>query len=107
MGWPEAFPIPDKKAGTIVCIFINNDPPIHMCPCFILSDNGTEFKKQLMDNVLQQIGTDHFFSASYHPQSNGKLEFFTNTLNLLLRNFVKRIQITGTNTPTKDFPSTV
>ena len=28
-GWPEAFPIPNKKADTIVCVFINNDLPIH------------------------------------------------------------------------------
>ena len=49
IGGPEALPIPDKKADTIVCIFINNYLPIHMCLCFILSDNGTEFKNQLMD----------------------------------------------------------
>ena len=53
MGWLEAFPIPDKKADTIVHVFINNYLPIHMCHHFILSDIGTEFKNQLMDNVLQ------------------------------------------------------
>ena len=57
-GCPEAFPIPDKKADTIVQVFINNYLPIHMCPNLILSDNGTEFKNQLMDNVLQQLGID-------------------------------------------------
>ena len=51
-----------KKADTIVHIFINNYLPIHMCPHFILSDNGREFKNQLMDNVLQQLGIDHIFS---------------------------------------------
>ena len=52
-GWPEAFPIPDKSANTIVSTFINQYLPVHMCPRYILSDNGTEFKKQLMDKVLQ------------------------------------------------------
>ena len=54
-GWPEAFPIPDKKANTIVYVFINNYLSIYMCHHFILSDNGTEFNNQLMDNVLQQL----------------------------------------------------
>ena len=47
-----------------------------MCPQYILSDNGTEFKNSLMDHVLQQLGIDRIFSAPYHPQSNGKLEVF-------------------------------
>ena len=29
-GWPEAFPIHDKKAYTIVCVFINSYLLIHM-----------------------------------------------------------------------------
>ena len=44
-GWPEAFPIPDMSADTIVSTFINQYLPVHMCPRYILSDNGTEFKK--------------------------------------------------------------
>ena len=72
-----------------------------MFPHFILSDIGTEFRNQLMDNVLEQIGIDHIFSTQYHAQSNGKLEVSTNTLNLLFRNFMKRIQTTVTNTSTK------
>ena len=65
-GWPEAFPMPDKKADTIVHIFVNNYLPSHMCPYFILSDNGTEFKNQLMDNVIKQLGIDDIFSGPYH-----------------------------------------
>ena len=42
-GWPEAFPIPDKSANTIVSTFINKNLPVHMCLRYILSDNGTEF----------------------------------------------------------------
>ena len=43
---------------------------------YILLDNGTEFKNQLVDHILQQLRIDHIFSAPYHPQSNGKLEVF-------------------------------
>ena len=74
--WPEAFPIPDKSADTIVSTFISEYLPVHMCPWYILSDNGTEFKNSLMDQILQQLGIDRIFSAPYHPQSKGKLEVF-------------------------------
>ena len=75
-GWLEAFPILDKSADTIVSTFINHYLPVHMCPRYIMLDNGTEFKNQLMHQVLQQLGIDCIFSAPYHPQSNGKLEVF-------------------------------
>ena len=52
-GWPEAFPIPNKSADTIVATFINEYLPLHMYPQCILSDNGTEFKNSLLDQVLQ------------------------------------------------------
>ena len=63
-GWPEEFPIPDKSADTIVSTFINKYLPVHMCPQYILSDNGMEFKNNLMNQVLQQFGIDRIFSAS-------------------------------------------
>ena len=31
-GWPEAYPIPDKTADTIVSTFIKKYLPVHMCP---------------------------------------------------------------------------
>ena len=90
LGWPEVFAIPHKKADTIVHIFINNYLPIHMYPHFTLSDTGTEFKNQLMDNVLQQLSIDHIFSASYHPQSNGKLDVFHKYLKPTLKKICKK-----------------
>ena len=47
-----------------------------MCLRYILSDNGTEFKNTLMDQVLKKLGIERIFSAPYHPQSNDKLEIF-------------------------------
>ena len=89
-GWTEAFPIPDKSADTIVSTFINHYLPVHMWPQYILSDNGTEFKNQLMDQVLQQLGIDCIFSAQYHPQSNGKLEVFHKYLKPTLKKLCKK-----------------
>ena len=60
-----------------------------MCPRYILSDNGTEFKNHLMDQVLQQLGIDHIFSTPYHLQSNGKLEVFHKYLKPILKKLCK------------------
>ena len=70
--WPEAFPIHDKSMDAIVATFINECLPVHMCPQYILSDNGSELKNSLMDQVLQQLGIDRLFSAPYHPPEQWK-----------------------------------
>ena len=45
-----------------------------------------------MDQVLQQIGIDRTFSASYHPQSNGKLEVFHKYLKPTLKKLYEKDQ---------------
>ena len=89
-GWPEAFPIPDKSTDTIVTTLINYYLPVHMCPRYILSDNGMEFKNKLMDQVLQQLGINRIFSAPYHPQSNRKLEVFHKYLKPTLKKLCEK-----------------
>ena len=90
MGWPETFPIPDKSADTIVSTLINQYLPVHICPRYILSDNSTEFKNHLLDQVLKQLGIERIFSASYHPRSNGKLEVFNNYLKSTLKKLCEK-----------------
>ena len=89
-GWPEAFPIPDKSADTIVSTFINEYLPVHICHGYILSHNCTEFKNNLMDQVLKQLAIDRIFSAPYHPQSNGKLEVFHKYLKPTLKKLCEK-----------------
>ena len=85
-----SYPIPDKTADTIVSTFINEYLPVHMCPWYILSDNGMELKNSLMDQVLQQLGIDRIFSVPYHPQSNGKLEVFHKDLKPTLKKLCEK-----------------
>ena len=89
-GRSEAFPIPDKTADTIVSTFINEYLPVHMCPWYILSDNGMEFKNSLMDQVLQQLAIDRIFSVPYDPQSNSKLEVFPQNLKPMLKKLCEK-----------------
>ena len=64
-GWPEAIPIPNKSADTITKAFIRHYLPRHMCPWFILSNNGMEFKNQTFDKVTKDLGIERIFSAPY------------------------------------------
>ena len=98
MGWPEAFPIPDKSVDTIVSTFNNQYLPVHMCPRYILSDTGREFKNNLMDQVLKQLGIKRIFSAPYHLQSNGKLEVFHKYLKPTLKKLCEKDPPTGIST---------
>ena len=100
-GWSETFPIPNKKADTIFCIFINYYLAVYMCLKFILSNNGLEFKNQLMYDVLKQCNINCIFSTPYHPQSNRKLEVFHKYLNTHSKHCVRMTRITGTNTLTR------
>ena len=50
----------------------------------------TEFKNNLMDQVLQQLGKDRIFSAPYHLQSNGKLEMFHKYLKPTLKKLCEK-----------------
>ena len=89
-GWPDAFSILDKSADTIISTFINKYIPVHMCPRYILSDNGTGFRNNLMDQVLKQLDIERIFSAPYHPQNNGKLEVFHRYLKPTLKKLCEK-----------------
>ena len=89
-GWSEAFLIPDKLADTIFSTFSNQYLPVHMCPRYILSDNGTEFRNNLMDQVLKQLRIERIFSTPYHPQSNRKLDVFHKYLKATLKKLCEK-----------------
>ena len=75
---------------TIVSTFINQYHPVHMCPRYLLSDNGTNLKNQLMDKVLQQLRIECIFSTPYYPQSNRKLEVFHKYLKPTLKKLCEK-----------------
>ena len=40
----------------------------------ILSDNGTEFKNKLIEEVSEELGVEYkIYSPPYRPQSNGRI----------------------------------
>ena len=70
--------------------FINQYLPVHMCPRYILSDHGMEFKNHLLHEVLKQLGIKRIFFIPYHPQSSGKLEVFHKYLKPTLKKLCEK-----------------
>ena len=80
-GWPEAIPIPNKSADTIIKAFVRHYLPRHLCPRFKLSDNGMEFRNQTFDRVTKDLSIERIFSAPYTLKIMGNWRHSTNFLN--------------------------
>ena len=55
---------------------------------FILMDNGTEFKNDIMGNVLNRLNAEHRFAMVYFPRGNSRLEIYTHYLKGQLANIL-------------------
>ena len=52
----------------------------------MLTDNGSEFKNDVFDEVCDKLSIKRVYSPVYTPQSNGKLEDSLNSLKPAYRN---------------------
>ena len=75
-GFTFCIPLKNKKAEEVVKAYLN-----HICCVFgpskkILTDNGTEFKNKMWEEVYKLLRTEHRVSPIYSPQCNGRIEGF-------------------------------
>ena len=76
-GYTFCIPIPNKKAETVLKAYMNHVYCKYGGSFKILSDNGTEFKEKLMEEVSRELGVEYkVYSPPYRPQSNGRIESF-------------------------------
>jgi len=84
--YPEAFPLKNISAKSI-CKNL-----VHMFTTFgipqeVQSDRGSNFTSELFSKVLQELGIKQTLSTAYHPESQGALERWHQTLKSMLRKF--------------------
>lgn len=72
--WPEAAPIPDCTADTIVTTFFNTWISRYGAPAIITTDRGAQFESALFDALVKLIGSRRIRTTTYHPQANGMVE---------------------------------
>ncbi len=73
-------PTNDTTAHTTAHHFINDIVCKYGAPQVLLSDRGANFLSNLMKEVYAWMGTKKLNTSSYHPQTNGLVERFNQTL---------------------------
>lgn len=83
-----AAPIVDKSAKTVARAIFEEMIFLHGFPRCILSDNGTEYKNEVLKEVNLICNVEHRFSTAYRPQTIGSLERNHRVLNDYLRSYM-------------------
>ncbi|XP_035235565.1 uncharacterized protein LOC118206694 [Anguilla anguilla] len=82
--FPEAIPLQKITAPVVVKALVKLFSLFGL-PKAIQSDQGTNFMSNIFAQVLDQLAIKHFPSSAYHPESQGVLEQFHQTLKSMLR----------------------
>ena len=67
-------PLQDKSTESVARGLVDRVFYPFDIPKRILSDNGTEFKNELLQEICSQYKISQSFTSSYHPQGNGLIE---------------------------------
>lgn len=84
--FPEAIPLRKITAPVIIKALVKFFSTFGL-PKIIQSDQGTNFLSRLFKQVLESLAISHQVSSAYHPQSQGALERFHQTLKSMLRKY--------------------
>nr|VZI36105.1 unnamed protein product [Spirometra erinaceieuropaei] len=83
--WPEAIPLPDIAAPTVVKTFLSRWVAIFGAPSTITTDRGAQFESNLFQFLLSFLGCTCIRTTAYHPAANGMVEWFPRQLKASLR----------------------
>lgn len=85
--YPEAFPVRTITMPKVIHALIQLFSRVGI-PEAILTDQGINFTSRLMKQLHQQLGITAVRTSPYHPQTDGLVERFNQTLKNTLRKFV-------------------
>ena len=76
-GYVFCIPLKTKTADEVLQAYIDNVYSKFGGSLKILSDNGTEFKNKIFEQVAKELGVVYkLYTPPYHPASNGRIEGF-------------------------------
>ena len=90
--WVECVPVPSIEASMIARLLVDEILCRHGAPRTLLSDRGSNFLSSLVSEVCKLLNTKKVNTTAYHPQTNGLVERFNNTLAEAISSFVSSNQ---------------
>lgn len=90
--WSEGIPIKDTSTETIAKCFLERIICRFGCPESVLTDLGTNFTAALMNEIYRLTGIQRLRTTAYHPQTNGVVERFNQTLKQMLKSYINQSQ---------------
>lgn len=85
--YPEVFPLRNIKTRQVVNALVQLFSRVGL-PKEIITDQGTNFTSRLMKQVCSMLRIHPIQTTPYHPQTDGLVERFNQTLKSMLRKFV-------------------
>ncbi|XP_040068163.1 uncharacterized protein LOC120841353 [Ixodes scapularis] len=82
--YPDAVALPSTDSRTVAEGLIEMFSRVGL-PREILSDRGTSFTSELMNEVMELLSIKHLLSSPYHPMCNGLVGKFKGTLKQMLK----------------------
>ena len=84
--FPEAIPLRNIKNKTIVRALVKYFTFVGL-PKSVQSDQGSNFMSGTFQQVMHEFGIKQYRSSAYHPESQGALERFHQTLKNMIRSY--------------------
>ena len=78
--WPEAWALQNQEARTIAKIIVEEIICRYGAPKVYLTDRGSNFRSDLIKNILSLLSITRRSTTSYHPRCDGLTERFNRTL---------------------------
>ena len=79
--FPEAIPLRNIKTKNIVKALVKFFTFVGL-PKSVQSDQGSNFMSGIFQQVMHELGITQYKSSPYHPESQGALERFHQTLKI-------------------------
>nr|VZI39510.1 unnamed protein product [Spirometra erinaceieuropaei] len=83
--WPEAIPLPNVQAETIVRALVSRLVAIFGAPSMVTTDRGAQLESTLFQTLLNFLCFTRIRTTAYHPAAKGMVERFHRQLKTALR----------------------